>query len=153
MHRRFGYRGNMRIDTERCRILFSRSPVARLATANAEGCPHIVPVTFAAHRDRVAIGIDHKPKSSRRLKRLHNIAENPPVSLLADEYRDDWSELWWVRADGRASILDPGAPTWSSWWAELARRYPQYRADPPDGPVIVVAVTRWSGWASTDPVE
>ena len=60
-----------------------------------------MPVTFAVLGDIIVIAIDHKPKRSMNLKRLRNIADNPRVSLLVDRYDDDWSQLWWVRADGR----------------------------------------------------
>ena len=66
--------------------------VVRLATAGADGRPHLVPCTFAVDGSgRVVIGIDNKPKSSGNLRRLRNIAENPRVSLLADHYSDDWA--------------------------------------------------------------
>lgn len=141
----------MRLDSRQARDRFSRARVARLATVGETGAPHIVPVTFALRDDQVAIGIDHKPKSTTRLKRLRNIAAHPRVSLLADEYSETWEDLWWVRADGEASILHGDEPGRSHWWARLAERYPQYRDRSPDGPVIVVDVTHWSGWAYREP--
>ena len=117
--------------------------MARLATADAEGRPHIVPVTFALDGDTVFMAVDQKPKRTRALKRLANIAENPRVALLADEYDDDWSRLWWVRADGMARVGELSVRA-----LDLLRgRYDQYVADPPEGPAIVVAVERWSGWS------
>lgn len=124
-----------------------------------DGAPHLVPVTFAlvspaegtaGPRDEVVVAVDHKPKSTRDLKRLRNIAGNPRVTLLADRYDDDWTRLWWVRADGLASVEHEGAARTSALDA-LAGRYPQYREHRPEGPVIRVAVTRWSGWAHTSP--
>ena len=82
--------------------------MARLATAAADGLPHIVPVTFAVDGDRIYTAVDDKPKTTTKLRRLRNIAENPQVSLLADDYSDEWAKLWWVCAHGYAGIPDPG---------------------------------------------
>jgi PPOX class probable F420-dependent enzyme len=64
-----------------------------------------VVVTFAVDGDMIYTAVDQKPKTSTALKRLRNAGENPWVTMLADEYSDDWETLWWVRADGRAAIL------------------------------------------------
>jgi len=124
--------------------------VLRLATVDGEGVPHQVPATFAMRDDdTLVIAIDHKPKRHMDLRRLRNIRENHRVCVLVDEYSDDWTQLWWVRADGVARILDGGpreAPLDS-----LAAKYPQYVRDRPDGPVIEITVTRVTGWASKQP--
>jgi PPOX class probable F420-dependent enzyme len=127
---------------------FASARVARLATVGADGRPHVVPVTFAVDEDVVFSAVDAKPKRTRALKRLANIEANPRVSLLVDEYSDDWSALWWARADGIASILGSGA-VYEKAIRALAARYDQYRAQPPAGPAIVVAVERWSGWSAS----
>lgn len=138
----------MQLDEDVARSLFAAARVARLATADSRGRPHLVPVTFAAAGDMVYIAVDHKPKTTFNLKRLRNISVNPAVSLLADRYADDWSALWWARADGQARILTD----------EEARRhpvdllvakYPQYAERRPQGPVISISVARWSGWAAS----
>jgi PPOX class probable F420-dependent enzyme len=137
----------MRLDQAEARARFTSSSVARLATAGADGRPHLVPCTFAVDEaGRVVIGIDNKPKSSVELRRLRNIAEKPQVSLLADHYADDWAHLWWARADGTATIERSG-PEHAAHWAQLRRKYPQYAGQVLDGPVIVVSVESWSGWA------
>lgn len=110
--------------------------------------PHIVPVTFAVDGDRIFSAVDAKPKTGRPLQRLRNIRVNHSVAVLADHYEDDWSRLWWVRADGRASILD-GPDETAEPVRLLIRRYPQYRDQPPAGPIICVAVERWTGWAAS----
>jgi PPOX class probable F420-dependent enzyme len=133
-------------DEARERLVTAR--VARLATVSADGQPHLVPVTFAADGDAVYIAIDHKPKSTTRLKRLANIAANPRVTLLADHYADDWTQLWWSRADGHATVLTDPADTRAPI-ALLVARYPQYQATPPTGPVIAITVTAWTGWSYT----
>ena len=123
--------------------MFAGARVARLATAGADGAPHLVPVTFAVEGERVYFAVDAKPKSSAHLRRLRNIEENPQVSLLVDEYSEDWERLWWVRADGRARVLSGG----EEGPRDLLRaRYPQYAEVALDGPVVEIAVARWSGW-------
>jgi len=137
----------MRLDQAEARARFAGSSVLRLATAGADGRPHLVPCTFAVDESgRVVIGIDNKPKSSGELRRLRNIAENPRVSLLADHYGDDWARLWWARADGLATVELSG-PEHGAYWALLRAKYPQYAGQVLDGPVIVVTVESWSGWA------
>lgn len=133
---------------EACRR-FAAARFAHLATADAAGQPHIVPITFAADGDRVYIAVDSKPKRSTDLKRLRNIAENPSVALLADEHDEDWERLWWVRGDGIARILE-SAEDRAEPLRLLCDRYTQYVADVPQGPVIEVSVNRWSGWAFAD---
>jgi PPOX class probable F420-dependent enzyme len=118
--------------------------VAHLATADATGRPHVVPITFALDGDRLVTAVDHKPKTTTNLKRLRNITANPSVSVLADQYDDDWGRLWWVRADGHAAIVAD-----SNDLGPLIAKYPQYETAVPAGPVIVVIVDSWSGWAST----
>ena len=113
---------------------------------------------LAGVADHVVTAVDRKPKSTARLRRLHNIEVTPAVCLLADGYAEDWSTLWWVRADGGARIVPPDAPdlaTREEYEAALVRlraKYPQYRDDPPAGPVIVVAVHDWTGWQA-DPAS
>ena len=133
----------MNLSEPECRSAFAEARVARLATADAEGAPHLVPITFAVAGDLVYFAVDAKPKSSVRLRRLRNIEQNPRVSLLVDEYDEDWEQLWWVRADGRARILTEGL----EGPRELLRaRYPQYASVALDGPVVEITVIRWSGW-------
>ena len=101
----------------------------------------------AGPRDCLYSAVDAKPKASADLRRLRNIRANSRVAVLADHYEDDWGRLWWVRADGQAAILDDPAAM-APALALLAARYPQYRLQPPGGPVISIRVTRWSGWAA-----
>lgn len=125
--------------------LFTAARVARLATADAHGVPHLVPVTFALEGGDIVFAIDHKPKRDTNLKRLRNIAANPAVSFLADRYDEDWTRLWWVRADGHAEITgdDPAALD------ALQAKYPQYRGRRPEGPVVRTRVTAWRGWSGS----
>lgn len=124
---------------------FAQAPVARLATVGPDGRPHVVPVVFAVHDELVYTAVDGKPKTTRRLRRLANIAANPEVSLLVDHYDQDWSQLWWVRADGIAEVHHDGAAMRSG--RDLLRaKYPQYQSVSLDGAVIAITVRRWSSW-------
>ncbi len=150
----------MRLEVADARRRFASVRVARLATVDPDGRPHLVPFTFAlgsrargagfSPEDFIYSAVDAKPKSSTDLRRLRNIRANPRVAVLADHYEDDWDGLWWVRADGRAAILDDPAAM-APALALLIRRYPQYRGQPPGGPVISIRVTRWTGWAAGPP--
>ncbi|MGW1782953.1 TIGR03668 family PPOX class F420-dependent oxidoreductase [Streptomyces sp. NPDC002143] len=136
----------MKLSPLTARDRFLTSPVARLATADAAGVPHAVPVTFAAEKDVLYFAVDHKPKSTWNLRRLRNIRENPSVTLLVDHYADDWSTLWWARADGRGEVLEDEQERHRA--VELLRaKYAQYKDSPPRGPVVAVRVEQWSGWA------
>ena len=138
----------MRLTPGEARERLGAARVARLATVSATGQPHLVPVTFAVDGDMIYIAVDHKPKTTTKLRRLANIAANPQVTLLADHYADDWDELWWVRVDGWASIVEDERAVAHPIDA-LAGRYEQYRQDRPAGPVIVIQADNWSGWSST----
>jgi PPOX class probable F420-dependent enzyme len=124
---------------------FTQSPVARLATITPDGLSHLVPMVFAVHGDVIYTAVDAKPKTTQRLRRLTNIESNPQVSLLVDHYADDWTQLWWVRADGAAAIHRDGAVLHTGYRL-LRAKYPQYQSVPLNGPVIAVTVGRWSSW-------
>lgn len=137
------------------RAFLERERAGRLATADASGAPHVVPVCYApaAAAESVHIAIDEKPKRGdpRRLKRLRNIAENPRVMLLVDRYDDaDWSRLGWLALRGRAEILDGGAEH-ARALAALRARYPPYRAMALESlPVIAVRVESARSWGRLD---
>ncbi len=123
--------------------------VGRLATVDREGRPHLVPFCFAAEGETIYSAVDAKPKHSKRLKRLANIREHRVASVLVDHYDEDWSRLWWVRLDGHAEVLEGGRERERAI-ALLAQKYEQYRARPPDGPVIAVRVERRRAWAANE---
>jgi PPOX class probable F420-dependent enzyme len=138
----------VRLAEIEARRRFASVRVARLATVSAAGAPHLVPCTFAIDGDLIYSAVDAKPKSTTNLRRLRNIAARPAVAILADRYDDDWSALWWVRADGRAVVLsEPEAMAGPV--GLLAARYPQYASSPPGGPVILIRVDRWTGWSAS----
>jgi PPOX class probable F420-dependent enzyme len=135
------------VSPEEARTRFVAARVARLATADAGGRPHLVPIAFAVEGDTIYSAVDAKPKRTRALRRLANVRANPAVSLLVDHWDEgDWERLWWARADGEGRVLDPADPE-AARAAELLReRYPRQRDA---GEVLAVDVARWSGWAAT----
>jgi PPOX class probable F420-dependent enzyme len=137
------------LTAAQARARFAAAPVAHLATAGADGQPHLVPITFVVVGETIHSVVDAKPKRTRALRRLANIAENPRVAVLVDHYEADWDRLWWARADGRAHTLAVDDPAAAAALAALAARYPRYRTAPPPGPVLAIDVERWSGWSAT----
>ncbi|AWN25159.1 TIGR03668 family PPOX class F420-dependent oxidoreductase [Streptomyces libani] len=138
-----------RMTGDRARECFTRARIARLATVDDAGRPHLVPAVFALTGDTVVFAVDHKPKRSADLKRLANIRAHPEVCLLVDGYDEDWDRLWWARADGTAAVLPPAERSAASarYVTLLTRKYRQNYADrPPQGPVVEIQVARWSGW-------
>jgi PPOX class probable F420-dependent enzyme len=120
--------------------------VAHLATADASGRPHVVPVCFTYLEGHIYIAIDEKPKRSLGLKRLRNIEENPQAALMLDRYDEDWSRLGWVLVQGTASLLASG-PTHAEAVAALRDKYAQYREMAlEERPVIEITVERVSSW-------
>jgi PPOX class probable F420-dependent enzyme len=137
------------LEPDEARRRFAAARVARLATITPDGRPHIVPITFAVEGDRIYSIVDRvKPKANLSLARLRNIEANPRVSLLVDEYDEDWERLWWVRADGTAHAAGGGAEQERAIGL-LQARYTQYRpVGATFGAAIVVEVERWIGWAA-----
>ena len=120
--------------------------VGHLATADARGVPHVVPVCFAVAGDSAYITIDEKPKGAGPLKRVRNILENPAVALVVDSYDEDWTRLGWVMLRGRGEILEAGAEH-DRAQALLRARYPQLRAMRIEElPVIAIRVERATSW-------
>ena len=108
-----------------------------------------MPVVFVVIDQHIYSAVDAKPKTTKELRRLANIRVNPAVSLLTDHYADDdWGALWWARADGQADVLAVDEPAAAAAVDALTRRYPQYREQRPDGPVLAVAVRKWTGWSA-----
>ena len=118
-------------------------PVAHLATIGKTH-PHIVPVVFCEVRGAIYVPVDGKPKSGRRLQRLRNIERNAGVCLLVDVYDDDWSQLHWVRVDGRADQTT----TADAVAAALRAKYPQYGSTALGNRAIRITVDRVRAWRS-----
>jgi PPOX class probable F420-dependent enzyme len=122
-----------------------------LATAGADGAPHVIPVCYALDDAGVYVVADEKPKRrpARELRRLANLRENPRAALVVDDYDEDWTRLAYVLVRGPVVLLaDPAAHAGAL--ALLRVRYPQYRAmaldDPTRNPVVRLAPARVSFW-------
>lgn len=127
--------------------------MAHLATADARGAPHVVPVCFVVSGDTLYITIDEKPKrvASARMKRLRNISENPAVAVVVDRYDEDWARLGWVMLRGRAGILHDG-PEHDAAQALLRARYPQLAPMRIEAyPVIALRIERTTSWGNLSP--
>jgi PPOX class probable F420-dependent enzyme len=148
----------MRLEQVDCRARFGSAEHAVLAVNDPAGPPLVVPIAFALLRmadgiDVVTFAVDHKPKSTPRLRRLRLLAADPRTTLLVEHYQPDWQQLWWVRAEGLAQVLPAGTDPElrSESLGALQRKYPQYRQQPPTAAVVRIRVTRWGGWsAATD---
>jgi PPOX class probable F420-dependent enzyme len=128
--------------------LLREARVGRLATASAAGRPLVVPVCYVFDGARCYSAIDAKPKQTRNLRRLRNIADNPLVSLLVDRWDEDWSRLCWVIVEGRAEVLG-GGDAFTRAIDLLGAKYPQYQAlplDPAGGAVIAITPERVLSW-------
>ena len=136
----------MLAERERAFLLSQR--VARLASADARGEPHVVPVCFVVAGGTVYITVDEKPKHrpGRTLKRIRNLVENPAVALVADHYEEDWRRLGWVMLRGQAEILHEGEEH-DRAQALLRERYAQYREmSLTTLPVIAIRIARVASW-------
>jgi len=138
------------------RAFLERARVGRLATADAGGRPHVVPACFAlpelSDGVHLASAIDEKPKTTRELRRVRDVRENPRVAFVVDRYVEDWSRLAWVQVRGRARVLDPDDPGHDTAVAALEAKYDQY-ADHDLGtrPVLDVRPERVLSWGALSP--
>ena len=128
--------------------------VGRIATLRPDGSPHVVPFVFAvledAERLRVVWVVDRvKPKRSERIARLEHLERDPRVEVVVDAYDDDWSALWWVRASGRARVVEDDAERAEAISA-LRERYTPYAALTGEETVVAIDVERVSGWAASE---
>jgi PPOX class probable F420-dependent enzyme len=139
--------------TDEQRRFLEAERVARLATADAAGRPHVVPICYALIGDTVYFTIDEKPKKKpgAALKRLANLRQNPFAALVVDRYDEDWSRLGWVMVRGRAEILR-GGPEHDRAQATLRARYPQLAAMRIEHlPVVAVRIDHATSWGRLDP--
>ncbi len=121
--------------------------IAFLATASLDLRPHLVPVVFAVVDSSLVTALDGKPKGSLPLRRITNISANSQVSLLVHHYEEDWSQLWWLRIDGRATVTGDH-PTGRQ---ALLAKYPQYASVPLPGPFISIEIEKVSEWSAQPP--
>jgi PPOX class probable F420-dependent enzyme len=122
--------------------------IARLATLDPDGRPHLVPIVFAVEGDTLYSAVDAKPKHSRTLRRIENARARPDVTVLVDHYDEDWTKLWWIRLRGRARVLD-GGPEADRALELLRAKYAQYRDEPPGPPVLAIDVTETRAWPAS----
>ena len=137
------------MTNQEARRRFAAATLAHLATADERGRPHLVPMVFVLREETIYSAVDAKPKRTRALRRLANVAANPRVAVLVDHYAEDWESLWWVRADGAGRVLDAADAEGGEAIALLTTRHAQYRQRPPAGPVLAIDVERWSSWSAS----
>ncbi len=138
----------MKLPESRIRTIFARRPVAYLATVGAEGRPHQVPIVFAYLNGLFWSPVDGKPKSGTELTRVHNLRANPWMSLLLEEYDEDWSRLWWIRIDGEGSVTQPANADAIS---ALEEKYPQYQEIPvltESSTMLCITPTKTVSWCA-----
>ena len=138
---------NSSVLSDAQRRFLDQSRVGRLATADKEGMPHVVPVCYAVADDTLYVTIDEKPKrQDRPLKRVRNILDNPQAAFVADRWDEEWARLGWVMLRGSAEILYEGEEH-DRAQALLRERYPQYRAmNLAQLPVIALRIERITSW-------
>lgn len=137
------YSSDVDVETARQRVATAR--VGHLATVTPANRAHLVPCCFVLHGQIVYSTIDAKPKSSRNLRRLQNLALNSAASLLVDHYDEDWTKLWWVRVDGDGRTVDDDLERGRALDL-LTAKYPQYAKAPPPGPVLAIEIETWRMW-------
>jgi PPOX class probable F420-dependent enzyme len=126
-----------------------RQRVARLATADAAGNPHVIPCCYAFDGTRFYTPLDEKPKrvDSRQLRRVRNIEARPAVALVIDQYDDDWSHLGYVLVQGQAKLLAPNNDEHAHALVLLRERYVQYRTMALENyPVIAIMPEQITSW-------
>jgi PPOX class probable F420-dependent enzyme len=139
--------------TDQQRRFLDAQRVARLATVDAAGRPHAVPVCYALVGTTVYFTIDEKPKRAppTRLKRLSNLRENPVAALVADRYDEDWSRLGWVMVQGRAELLEAGSEH-AAAQAVLRARYPQLNTMRIEAlPAVAIRIDHVASWGCLEP--
>ena len=132
--------------------------VARLATVDEDGRPHVVPNVYAFDGERLYTPIDEKPKrvEAYQLQRVRNIRADPRVAVIVDVYDEDWTRLAWVQIRGRAELLAPASDDErrQTGVALLHAKYPQYAEMPLDErPIVVIAPAHVASWRADDGSE
>ena len=134
------------LSPEEARRRLTAARIGHLATVRVDGRPHIVPIVFAVDGETIRSIADSKPKRGLDLLRNRNIAGNPAVSVLVDEYEESWRSLWWVRVDGTARVVEEGADRDRT--IELLReKYPQYAEwTTPFGAATIIQIEKLTSW-------
>jgi PPOX class probable F420-dependent enzyme len=124
--------------------------VARLAFADEDGKPRVLPVTYAVADGAVWSAIDAKPKRAAEPARVRWLRQRPQAALVVDHYSDDWNELAWVQLLGSVAVLDADDGAAAPGLAALTGKYGQYVSEPPPGPVLRLDVERALCWRASD---
>ena len=135
------------------REFIRKHKVARLATSSLDGQPSVIPICYIFEGDSIYSPIDEKPKSvsPSSLKRVRNIKANPQVSIVVDDYSDDWSKLVYVLISGLAEIIEPGAYEHARAVTLLRDKYPQYcKMSIDDRPIIKIIPGRIKRWGERE---
>ena len=130
--------------------LLNRTRVGRLATADASGQPHVIPVVFATDGRKLYTPVDDKPKRvpTNQLKRVRNLLENPKVAFVVDDYDEDWTRLAWVLVKGTGKLVEKGEAH-AMGVSLLEEKYPQYQRMPlKDRPLIVITPSHVTNWTA-----
>jgi PPOX class probable F420-dependent enzyme len=141
--------------TEDTRRFLEAHRVGHLATAGADGAPHVVPVCYALDDEAIYFVADAKPKRrpARALQRLVNLRANPRAALVVDDWDEDWTRLAWVLVPGPAAIVEDHG-LHAGALARLRARYPQYRAmsldDPVAHPIVRIAPVSVTAWRASE---
>jgi PPOX class probable F420-dependent enzyme len=136
------------VDRAQAWRLIEAARFATLATVGPDGSPHMVPCVTAIAGDTVYTPVDAKPKRTRKLQRLTDIAYNPQATLLVHEGDEDWSRLWWVQLRGRARIVQDAREKTEARRL-LLRKYRQYLDANELEPVVAIDVATWRAWSAT----
>jgi PPOX class probable F420-dependent enzyme len=139
----------MRLAHEEAMTRFAAHDHGILCTVHATRGVDAVPCVFAVDGNFVGVPVDRvKPKSTPRLQRERNLEADSRATLLVEQWdREDWSQLWWVRASLRWEA-DPSPERENGLAALLENRYPQqYRGRPFDS-VHVLQIVDVTGWAA-----
>jgi PPOX class probable F420-dependent enzyme len=142
----------MRLPEREVERLLGTWPVARLATLDPSGRPHLVPIVFATHAGVLWSAIDEKPKSTRDLARVRHLRRDPRATLLLDHYDDDWKRLWWIRLDVIGTVVEPDALDRAAALEALRGKYAQYRARgllASDAPLLRFEIQAIRSWRAT----
>ncbi len=139
------------LNDPRVRDFLTLARIAHLATADPQGAPHNIPLCFWFDGDtRFYFAVDEKPKraAGTAIKRMRNIAENPRVALVVDEYAEDWSALAYVLIHGEAVVVDD-QEEYLLALRNLRDKYPQYRTmalNPERNPIVRIETSRVHVW-------
>ncbi len=111
----------------------------------------MVPICYVYYQNTIYSSIDEKPKRAkpRQLRRVLDILGNPKVSLVVDQYSEDWRKLRYVIVRGSAHIVNRGGEHRRAV-SLLRKKYRQYRLmSLEERPVIKIRSERVAAWSAT----